>query len=749
MTSSLVYIKMWQKALQLEILHLKKYGSNKYLVKNGRLLNQKGAYTYYFETVQMVKIPVGSNVRIEWGQTKVEGRILSSEGQSIIVKLDQSIGDLLSELIIWHDPWELLDQLIQRLEEMKKSKRKRLRIKNLMDPSMPTNHPTEIIKSNVHELILRSKYNPITYVWGPPGTGKTYTLARVAANKYFQGKKVLILAQSNQAVDVLMMEISSFVEKKGKNREGDILRYGSQQSEAISQFGSLHINQLLKVSQPALAEQKESLMEERRLLKKDLASTFSHRDSDHLLQIETKLASILEKIHQKEVQFLKDADIIGTTLAKAASDPNVYEKEFDLCILDEASMAYVPQVAFAASLGKRMIVCGDFKQLPPIAMARHKLVDEWLKEDIFHKAGVTESIKVGKLHPHLFLLREQRRMHPDISSFTNKYIYQALVGDHKGVAAARKNIVDKNPFPSRASIFLDTSDTGTYCITERMSNSRINLWQLFLSFQLIHEAYLDGNRSIGYITPYRAQALLMEKILADLYKNELQQADIVSATIHRFQGSERDVMVFDTVDSYPQNRAGMLLIGKESERLINVAITRTKGKFIHISNGSFIKKHVYPSKTLRKFVDHQLNFDQAVNPWEIGSWIRNQHPRLQWMHAKKLDRVMNDLHTARSSIVLSMPNDHELSNEWLQSLNERNKGVELTLISKQTFQFLKPDHIVNEAFPFPFVLIDQQFLWLGIPMEGSRLVQPPYVSVRLDSRILCEYFLHNCMEVNT
>ena len=69
----------------------------------------------------------------------------------------------------------------------------------------------------------------------------------------------------------------------------------------------------------------------------------------------------------------------------------------------------------------------------------------------------------------------------------------------------------------------------------------------------------------------------MEKLLADLYKNELQQADIVSATIHRFQGSERDVMVFDTVDSYPQNRAGMLLIGKESERLINVAITRTKG----------------------------------------------------------------------------------------------------------------------------------------------------------------------------
>ena len=116
-------------------------------------------------------------------------------------------------------------------------------------------------------------------------------------------------------------------------------------------------------------------------------------------------------------------------------------------------MAFVPQVAFAASLGKRMIVCGDFKQLPPIASAHHSFVSEWLKEDIFHKAGVTETIKEGKLHPHLFLLKEQRRMHPDISSFTNKYIYQSLVGDHKNVAAARQEIVAKHPFPNRASHF--------------------------------------------------------------------------------------------------------------------------------------------------------------------------------------------------------------------------------------------------------------------------------------------------------
>ncbi|WP_338447796.1 AAA domain-containing protein [Niallia oryzisoli] len=741
MTNTLTLIKAWKKALQIEIAHLKKYGSNKFLVKNGRLLNQKDSHTYYFDSVQSLRIPVGSFVRVEWGQTKVEGRVLSSEGHSIIVKLGQSIGDLVSEVTIWHDPWELLDQLIQRLEEIGKSKRKRLRVKKLMDPSMPAKHPTDRITSNVHELVLRSKYNSITFVWGPPGTGKTYTLARVAANKYIKEKKVLVLAHSNQAVDVLMAEISSFVEKKGRLKEGDIIRYGSNPSGAVERNESLHMNQLVIKRYPQLAEEKESLLVERRMLKKDLASSFSQRDSEQLLQIETKLAAIIEKIHQKEIQFLKDAAIIGATLAKAATDPAIYEKEFDIVMVDEASMAYVPQVAFAAALGKRIIVCGDFKQLPPIASSNHELVNEWLKEDIFHKAGVTESLKYRSLHPHLFLLKEQRRMHPDISSFTNQYIYHSLVGDYKDVAEFRKEMVRKHPFPNRASILLDTSGTGAYCLTEASSRSRFNLWQLLLSFQLIHEAFQAGHRSIGYTTPYRSQAQLMETLLIDLYEKQLTEADITAATIHRFQGSERDVMIFDTVDSYPQERAGMLLIGKESERLINVAITRTKGKLIHVSNRSFLQNKVYSSRTLYKYLNHQLEKNQAVYPHEIGTWIKHQHPRLQWMHAKQLAGVIKDIRYAKRSIVLSMPCDHELSEEWMQALTSRSKAVEVTYFSAYAPKGLPVNHFRNVSLPFPFVCVDQQILWLGLPLEGTKLVKPPYVTVRLDSQAVSEYFL--------
>ncbi|MCM3177674.1 AAA domain-containing protein [Cytobacillus horneckiae] len=741
MTTTGVYIKEWQSAIKAEIGYMKKFGNNKYRIEQGQLLQKNDGFTYFFDTVAPVNIPVGSKVKLEWGGKTAKGRILSSEGKNIIIKLEEYLGDIISEVIVSYDPWELLDELFQRLSEIKTSKKKRSRIKRLLNPGNEVKHPVDKIKSNVHELILRSKYNPVTYVWGPPGTGKTYTLARVAANKYFKNQKVLVLSHSNQAVDVLLAEISQFTMDKNRFKRGELLRYGSQNGSMLLKHPELTTDYLMKKNDYHLTKKKNELLEERRKLKQDLSFSFSKRDSEQLLEVEKKIGQLFDKIKQKELEFVKEAKVLGTTLAKAATDSSIFENEFDLVIVDEASMAYVPQAAFAASLGKRVIICGDFKQLPPIAAAKHELVNKWLREDVFHHAGVAETVNKSGLHPHLFLLKEQRRMHPDISSFTNKYIYHSLVGDHPEVKKNRKTITARLPFTGRASIFLNTAGAGRYCIRDSQTQSRANLWQLLLSFQLIYEAYLDGARSIGYVTPFRVQALLMERLLEENFKEEIQTADILSATVHRFQGSEREMMIFDTVDSTPERRPGMLLTGKDSERLLNVAITRTKGKFIHVGDYSFIRQKVSYHKIWRKLADFQIANNQDVHPQEIGKWIKNMHPKLQWMHARKTELMFNDILAAKNSLYICLPESKNFPEQWIKIINCIKPGISITIFSENKLAGIKNHNWSNNPLSFPFILIDEMIVWVGVPIEGLKDGQPPYVAARAQSNVLASFII--------
>ena len=722
MTNIISNIKKWQEALQIEINHLKKNSSNRIALFNGKRLNTEEDYTYYFESIGLIKVPIGSSVFIQWGNYRIKGQILSSDGKSLLVHIEKMIGEEVSEAFLYHDPWELLEQLQVRFDKIKKNKQKLSRIIKLMKPSETAKHPTSKIKNHVHELTLRSKYNPVTFVWGPPGTGKTYTLARVALQRYWKGKRILILAQSNQAIDVLLKEITQTVKKKERFKMGDILRYGGNATDELLAKEQITTSSLLNEKEFDLAKQKQELLLEKQNLKGDLAKSYSNRDSSSLLKIEEQLARVLEKIRKREIQFVEKAMIIGTTLAKAATDPVIYEDDFDLVILDEASMAYVPQVAFAASLGKRIIVCGDFKQLSPIGASRHPLVEEWLKRDIFYAAGVAEKVHSKELHAQLLLLNEQRRMHPMISSFTNKYIYHSLVGDHKNVWKTRNSIAEKAPFRGDASILLDTSFMGDFASFEKGTKSRINILHCLLALQVIHEALEDNTESIGYITPYRAQAELMEGIVNDFFPQAYMNKQITVATVHRFQGSERDIIIFDSVESEPFLKPGMLLIGKDSERLLNVAITRSKGKFIHIANRNYLKNNVQKGKTVHQLINHQEENNTVITSANIGNWIKQNNPKLFWTHAKKLDILKKDILRANGDIVFALPDNKNITNMWKELLPNTNPVQQSTL-------------------SFPIIIIKDKIVWLGYPLEAMNGTKPPSIGLRVHSPFLAEYLL--------
>ena len=85
---------------------------------------------------------------------------------------------------------------------------------------------------------------------------------------------------------------------------------------------------------------------------------------------------MLEKVRQREIQFLKEAYIVGATLAKAASDSALYEQDFDVVILDDPASMAMFHKRLLPQFRKRVIICGDFKQLPPIASSRDPLVEQ-------------------------------------------------------------------------------------------------------------------------------------------------------------------------------------------------------------------------------------------------------------------------------------------------------------------------------------------------------------------------------------
>ncbi|MCM3364146.1 AAA domain-containing protein [Niallia sp. MER TA 168] len=724
MTNIIKTIKEWQQALQIEINHLKKFGQSKVALYNGIRLNTENDFTYYFESIGNLKVPIGSNVILHWGSLAVKGRVLSADGKSLLVILEKMIGEDIAEAYLSHDPWELLEQLQIRFDSIRKNKRKLSRIVKLMRPNDATKHPTEELKNHVHELSLRCKYNPVSFVWGPPGTGKTYTLARVALQRYWKGKRILVLAQSNQAVDVLLTEITTTIKEKDRFKLGDILRYGGNSSNGNLEQEQITSSSLLDKKDMDLAKQRQQFIEEKQKLKSDLANAFTIRDSSQLLEMEEKLASVMEKIRKREVQFVQKAKIVGTTLAKAATDPAIYEDEYDLVIVDEASMAYIPQVAFSASLAKRIIICGDFKQLPPIASSRHAIVDRWLKEDVFHATGVADTVHTSSMHPQLLLLNEQRRMHPSISEFTNKYIYHSLVGDYKNVEKKRKPIAAQSPFKDNASVLLDSSHFGSYATFEKASKSRMNYIHLLLALQVIQESLKEKEASIGYVTPYRAQAEIMEAMAIEFFPEAMADKRLIVATVHRFQGSERDVIVFDSVEAPSFSRPGMLLTGKESERLINVAISRAKGKFIHIANRSFIKTMIDHRKTIRQLINHQEQINKVVTNQHIGEWIQQKNPKLYWTHGQRIDLLTKDLARSQKEIFVSIPQSKE-------TLNQEWKHI-----------FSKAKIVTTPEIPFPVVIIDHKVVWFGFPIELVNGSKPPSLAIRIHSPYLASYLLN-------
>jgi hypothetical protein len=310
----------------------------------------------------------------------------------------------------------------------------------------------------------------------------------------------------------------------------------------------------------------------------------------------------LEQELAERLRHVLDAAIlIASTLTRAAVDDNLCRRSFDNVIIDEVSMAPMPLV-YLASLAarKRVILVGDFRQLPPIVQAPEEdaaLAHRWLGRDIFEQVGIAE-LDLPKSRADLRVdLWEQRRMAPEIRKFASDKFYAGRLSDAWTRARERDRAWAERTPAGKAVSMVDTTSLGAW--SQRSPGARpskFNVYSALVAVDLA-ETLVDGldqpedaQPPVGIITPYRAQA----NLLGVLLRQTDVQKRVRAGTVHSFQGAENDVIIFDYVDETPNWKAGPLLLD-QGARLINVAVTRARHRLFVLGSYAHVQRNLKKS----------------------------------------------------------------------------------------------------------------------------------------------------------
>ena len=278
---------------------------------------------------------------------------------------------------------------------------------------------------------------------------------------------------------------------------------------------------------------------------------------------------------------------------------------FDVVIMDEASKATPLEMAVPLVLGKKIIVIGDHKQLPP--MMDENTIDSALekigKKEIAEKLRKAESqfkrlfeaaAKVRKTI--VATLDTQYRMHEQIMN-TIKQFYQEELAATGGLKCGITETMDipdlankgsrwhgitLNPIiqPSTHAVWIDVRTPETYLSPGYKNEGELKAIDLVLRALQQADGYSEfvnaqqkpEDKEIGIITFYSAQSREIRK----MYKGKNYRMDVVD----RFQGMERNIIIVSTVRSNPKNNIGF---AKEIER-INVAFSRARRLLIVVGN---------------------------------------------------------------------------------------------------------------------------------------------------------------------
>lgn len=327
--------------------------------------------------------------------------------------------------------------------------------------------------------------------------------------------------------------------------------------------------------------------------------------------IDTRLQEIEAALKLVEAQVIGQAVIVGTTLTRAYLRDTIQGRRFDTVILDEASMAPIPALWVAASLAdSNAVVVGDFRQLPPIVLSDHPAAKKWLGRDIFEVAG--KATFPGEV-AYRVDLREQHRMHPQISEIPNTLFYGHQLRD--GASTSSDSSLDgwyqQGWGHDTPVLLVDTGKANAWVTPVKGGGgraSRLNFLSATMCIDLAEQVLREDRKNfilgdhprILLICPYRPHANLMKLLL----RESKLEGEVEAGTAHMFQGSEADVVILDLVNDEPHFRVGMFTPDWDegTRRLLNVALTRAKLRLMVVGDFDYIRSCARKAFLGRDFV---------------------------------------------------------------------------------------------------------------------------------------------------
>ncbi|SNR54374.1 Superfamily I DNA and/or RNA helicase [Maribacter sedimenticola] len=300
-------------------------------------------------------------------------------------------------------------------------------------------------------------------------------------------------------------------------------------------------------------------------------------------------------INQKLIDSIR---VIGATTNHIASKKyQKYNFEFDYVIMDESGKATTAEALIPTVLAEKLILVGDHRQLRPMLTANRE-VEKWLREkfktdtdefdswdDYFNRASLFEQVITKIDDDFKSQLEKCRRSSKDQVLLTSKCFYEPF-GDEpiKPVERPQEKEHNLDLKIDSSIVFLDIGNSYKSEIDGNGSSRNK------LSAELIPEL-LNGldrfdrvkNYTIGVITGYSAQVREIRKVVrnkVDYRKlKNVKSNNVVISVVDKFQGLEKDIIIFDLVRSQQQT-LGFL----SNANRINVALSRQKKLLIIVGN---------------------------------------------------------------------------------------------------------------------------------------------------------------------